>query len=260
MGIFDGYIKHYNDEVVKRFKEDRESKRLRADYEDYLQPPPDDLASKHAVMDALIKFLDDYDKYGVKRSAKQIEFHNIMLATVAVTVYGYKLFKKYERSICARYNWSKEQVYHMLSIMASRRFGKTHAFAMFIAAFIAVVPKAECNIFAPTDAQSNMLLDYTKYYFKMRCASEFKIETEKKRHFSVSNGKVGDVRKVHAWPKGVNVSLKISLLGSYGSSTFFYLRHTYTNICEGYKCKIVFSKGVCSSSSSVGESSFLTIT
>lgn len=196
---------HYNDAIKQDFYKELDIKRLRPDYEYYLKPPSDDLQSKHAVMDNLRKFLRDYTEYGVKRSAKQIEFHDKMLSTSAVTVYGAELFKKYKRQICLRYGWSSEAVFHLLSIMASRRFGKTHAFAMFIVAHIMCVPKTECSIFSPTDVQSGMLLSYVKWYFQLRCQEGFKIIDNNKRHFSVSPS-AADVRKVHAWPSGVNVS------------------------------------------------------
>jgi hypothetical protein len=202
---FATFSTHYNDTIKEDYYKEKENKRLRPDWEYYLKPPSDDLQSKHAVMDKIRKFLDDYTLYGVKRSAKQIEFHNKMLATSAVTIYGEALFKKYKRQICLRYGWTSEMVFHLLSIMASRRFGKSHAFAMFIVAHLLCVPKTECSIFAPTDVQSSMLLSHVKWYYQLRADDGFKVIDNNKRHFTVSPN-AADLRKVHAWPSGVNVS------------------------------------------------------
>lgn len=207
---YKSFFTHYNDTIKENLYKEIERKRLRPDWEYYVNPPTDNLQSKHEIMDKIRLFLREYSKYGIIRSAKQMEFHEKMLSSSAVTIYGADLFKKYKRKICLRYRWSSESVFHLLSMMAPRRFGKTHALAMFIVAHVVCVPKTEASIFAPTDVQSNMLLNYVKWYYQLRATDGFKIITSNKRHFTVSLG-AADYRKVHAWPSGVNVSYKTSL-------------------------------------------------
>lgn len=217
---FDKFYQHYNLKLIQSYKNEKKTKLPMSFHEHFLHSKMDNLEFRHSVMDSLRAFLNGFDSIGIVRSAKQNEFIEIMISTIACSVYGGKIFKEYHREICKRYGWSSEDTFHLLSIYAARRFGKTVSLSMLGTSIIATVPNAEINIFAPHLEQAQMLLENIKKFFFMRC-SDFKVIKSNDRHFIVKSPN-GDVRKVHAWPKGVNVSLYIYILNHSIVLHFFY--------------------------------------
>ena len=216
---YDKFFSHFNNQLRENHRHEKKTKIAKSFHENFLHTKLDNLEFRHGVMDALRNFINTYQSIGITRSAKQTEFHEIMIATIACSVYGGDIFKEFHKEICKRYGWSSEDTFHMLSIYAARRFGKTVSTSLLGTAILATCPNAEINIFAPHLEQAQMLLEHIKKYFFMRCP-DFKIIKANDRHFVVKSP-AGDVRKVHAWPKGVNVSLCNKK--SYCSSTFFSL-------------------------------------
>lgn len=204
---FDKFYYHLNDKTLTDFREAKKTRVAKRWHENFLTKKLDNLEFRHAVMDTLRAFINNYESIGITRSAKQIEFHEIMISTIACSVYGGDIFKEYHREICKRYGWTSEATFHLLSVYAARRFGKTQCKSMLGTSILAKVPHAEINIFAPHLEQAQMLLENIKKYFYALCP-DFKIVKSNERHFVVKSPG-GDVRKVHAWPKGVNVSLNI---------------------------------------------------
>lgn len=201
---FDKFFAYFNNQLRDAHRKEKKAKLPKAFFENYLTTQLDTLEFRHSVMDSLREFMNSYESIDITRSAKQVEFHEIMISTIACSVYGKKVFKEYHREICKRYAWSTEDTFHMLSVYAARRFGKTISMSMLGTGIIATVPDAIINIFAPHLEQAQMLLENIKTFFFKRCP-EFKIVKANDRHLVVKSP-AGDVRKVHAWPKGVNVS------------------------------------------------------
>jgi hypothetical protein len=201
---FKKFFTRYNNHLLDTYRHEQKTKIAKLWYENFLNPVKDTLEFRHGVMDTFREFLNSFEEINITRSAKQVEFHNLMVSTQACSVYGGKIFQKYHREICERYGWSSEDTFHMLSVYAARRFGKTQCVSMLGTGNLATCPAAELNIFAPSLEQSQMVLENIKKYFFMRCP-QFKILKANDRKFSVQS-LAGDVRKVHAWPKGVDVS------------------------------------------------------
>jgi hypothetical protein len=222
------FFNNYNEKLKENDVIDRDRKRLRPDWEYYDVPKNNDLDSKNAIMDDLIKFMNSYEQHGIKRSSKQIEFHNEMLPTTAVSVYKAELFNKYKGTIGLRYNWSKEDLFHQLSIVTARRFGKTHTYAMFLVGHLICNPQVQINIFTPSKVQSNMLLDTMKYYYNIISPKHLEIIVDSKNEFRVKFNE-RDTRVVTSWPSSVDVSLNRIL--------YRYIDFNSTILFGIYKCK-----------------------
>lgn len=217
-GMFESYRRKKKIATAKRFKQEV----LREIHLCYVDDVNEGIQAKHAIIDEIREKLAEWDTRETYRSPKQIELHEIFISTCACIVYGDRYFTdEYMDEILQHNNWTREQVFFLFSSTMPRRFGKTWCIAMWVIVLIICVPNVEVSIFAPTEKQSTMLLHFIRDKLRKKFPGWAEVK-DSAREFWISKDET-DVRKVHAWPKGVKVSKKKRR----DTHSFFYVQQQF---------------------------------
>ena len=108
------------------------------------------LASLPTEGDRLLQALRDalahFDGIGYTRSVHQREFHSSMMAACARHIFADEFTDNFVR-ILEENGWQEAR--QEVMICCPRRFGKTFAVGMFVAAYLYVIPTCEICIFSP---------------------------------------------------------------------------------------------------------------
>ena len=145
-----------------------------------------------------LKFFDEGgNEYGVKRSKHQKQFHEAFLGACARRIYKNEYKANYMR-IMEENNW--DEIKQEVLVCCPRRFGKTYAVNMFIAAVLWCVPEIEVLVFSPGKRQSVMILECVKKMLKMLDASGSRIIKSNQELLWVKGRNKDDIRKLSAFP------------------------------------------------------------
>jgi len=191
------------------FDRAREPDVLRGQYKRKLDALLDSSAREEVDGDRLIReverILDSFD--GFVRSDAQKDFHAAFINAVLPHVFGrdYERFAerlKRERSI--------GEIQQEVLICCPRRFGKTTAVSMFIAAMLYVVPDTWISCFSTGQRASTTLLDQAARFFNTLPNAKEKILKKNQEQFFIRGADGSDVRRFHSFPSSV-AGLKVSL-------------------------------------------------
>lgn len=151
-----------------------------------------------ALRDGL-QYMDDYpDKF--KRSRQQKQFHEAFIAACSRNIYKGEFAANYLR-ILKENSWDEAR--QEVLVCCPRRFGKTIAVCMFVAAYAMTQPNCQICIFSPGRRQSEMLLDQVKdFIFKF---PYFKIKRLNKENLWLHGETDNDTRKISAYPSKVEI-------------------------------------------------------
>lgn len=133
-----------------------------------------------------------------QRSKQQIEFHESFLAACAKHIYGEELSANF-LDILADNNWT--QIKQEVLICCPRRFGKTYATCLYVAAYAMCIPSHTICIFSPSKRQSEDFLDLVKKFIKEDEIGRTMIYRENKSQLWLM-GPEGDtdIRKIKCYP------------------------------------------------------------
>jgi hypothetical protein len=151
---------------------------------------------------ANIRIFLDHVK-GYDRSEMQKQFHESFLQAVALHLYKDDPEVDMDK-ICAMNEWPnlKQQVL----CLTPRRFGKTTAVAMFVAAYFLSVEKAQLCIFSTGKRASDAMLDKIHEFIKLideELGTDHDSGCKRKGEFLYYYGKgANDVRKISSYPSG----------------------------------------------------------
>lgn len=101
------------------------------------------------------------DNFGVRRSVEQKQFHEAYIRACLPWIYGDEFEANYARIM--QENAIKKLIQNVLGL-APRRFGKTWAIAMFVAAMLLVVTGIEISIFSTGKRASGSLTERVKMF------------------------------------------------------------------------------------------------
>ena len=136
-------------------------------------------------------------KFEFKRSKMQRQFHENFLRAVAQHLYRDDHDVDFD-DICKRNKWPdmKQQVL----CLTPRRFGKTTAVAMFVAAFAWCVPRSVQSIFSTGRRASYKLLQLVRELLVELGDKDRVSNIKSKEDLYVTGTKPGDLRKVSSYP------------------------------------------------------------
>ena len=167
---------------------------------------------------AALQYLDDYPDKWV-RSPQQKQFHEAFHAACIKNVYKEEFAANYLR-ILEENDWDEAR--QEVLICCPRRFGKTIAVCMYVAAYAYTQPNCKICIFSPSRRQSEMLLDQVKeFLFKFR---DFKIKRLNKENLWLQGPDDNDIRKIMAYPSNVEIDTN----GENGLHAAHYPTHQQT--------------------------------
>ena len=169
------------------------------------------VGSGDEVMRALNAALDTWAQYQYKRSVAQKQLHSAFCAALAPHIYGDQYEANAER-LAAEWGWENPKL-HVMAI-CPRRFGKTVAVSMFVAACLATVPHCNVVVFSTNQRCSNMLLALVqKFYCWLPQSATLRLVESNKSTIAVATAVAGadaatsngDVRRVTGFPGGSKV-------------------------------------------------------
>jgi hypothetical protein len=136
-------------------------------------------------------------KFEFKRSKMQRQFHEYFLRATAQHLYRDDHDVDFGE-ICERNHWPnmKQQVL----CLTPRRFGKTTAVAMFVAAFAWCVPRAVQSIFSTGRRASYKLLQLVRELLVELCDEDRVSNIKGKEDLYVTGVEPGDLRKISSYP------------------------------------------------------------
>lgn len=164
---------------------------------------PARLAELPSEGDRLLKGLRDalhfFDGIGYTRSTHQREFHSSMMAACVRHIYKDEFSENFVR-ILQENGWDEAR--QEVMICCPRRFGKTFAVGMYIAAYLYVIPCCEVCVFSPSRRQSEKMLELiTTFLRKLPGASERIMKKNRERLWMRGDAhRAEDVRKVSSYP------------------------------------------------------------
>ena len=160
-------------------------------------------------LDSLHQMLELLDEVFEERSPIQRQCHMEYIRTCLPKVVGVKEFAKrkvyyLERMNCIRHHMN-------VFLRAPRRFGKTYALSMFVAAVLLSVPNVKIAIFAQGGRQSKALLGYVQdIILSVPGAEERVVKPYSKEWITVKGDSPTDVRKAVSYPSSVQVIFMFS--------------------------------------------------
>ena len=197
-------LKRINTKQKTELKDALRKRSLRP-FEKLLQTQQEELALSQIKGDQILLELRQCLKCFTTRSKHQILFHESFVQANLKNIYGddfaaNEIRIKLENLI--------DQVQEFALVCCPRRFGKTFAVAMFVAAYL-VCCEATVVVFSPGKRQSTMLLQLIKEktYELRESGWEFEVVQENAENFCISRR--GFIKKVQALPAKEEVSVFI---------------------------------------------------
>lgn len=151
-----------------------------------------------ALRDALSHMDTEYP-----RSVHQRQFHDAFTASCIRNIYKEEYSANHLR-ILEENGWAecRQEVF----ICCPRRFGKTFAVAMYVAAYAWSQPNQRVCIFSPSRRQSKMLLDQIKKFVCMFTGANDAIKKYNQEELHLQGGDdVNDIRVVCSYPSKVSI-------------------------------------------------------
>jgi len=153
-----------------------------------------------AKIRSALNFYDSTNEY--ERSAHQRKFHESMLAASIRHIYSDEFSENFLK-ILEDNNW--ESARQEILICCPRRFGKTWAVGMFVAAYLYAIPDAEICIFSPSRRQSEKMLELVRtFLLKLPNMAESVEKSNRERMWVRGNNSPTDIRKVSSYPSKVS--------------------------------------------------------
>jgi hypothetical protein len=164
------------------------------------------LESRPSAADELLinlrKTLCFFDSIGYQRSAHQRKFHESFIAACIRHIYKDEFNENFVK-ILEENGWDEAR--QEVMICCPRRFGKTFATGMYVAAYLHVMPNTEICIFSPSRRQSEKMLELVRtFLFKIPGTQERVIKSNKERMWLKGAGGTEDIRKVSSYPSKVS--------------------------------------------------------
>jgi hypothetical protein len=164
------------------------------------------LAARPSHADRLLRKLREtlnfFDGIGYQRSVHQREFHESFIAACIRHIYKDEFADNFVK-ILQENCW--EEARQEVMICCPRRFGKTFATGMYVAAYLYCVPDVEICIFSPSRRQSEKMLELVRtFLLKLPGAKERIIKYNKERMWLKGTEGAEDVRKVSSYPSKVS--------------------------------------------------------
>lgn len=150
------------------------------------------------------------------RSKHQRLFHDAFIASCIRNIYRDEYSSCYLR-ILEENGWSecRQEVF----ICCPRRFGKTFAVAMFVAAYAMTQDEQRICIFSPSRRQSKMLLDQIKKFVcEYENAKDLIIKFNQEELWLQGPGGPNDIRVICSYPSKVSVTLYTALSNTFHTS------------------------------------------
>jgi hypothetical protein len=145
MGVFD--LVHDLYRPVTQYKQEQLHKLTQSYADDrFERSKREAYAFKQTAGDHIVAEVQwQLDHLGVERHANQIRFHELFLRSCLPKIYESEWAQNYD-AIMKRFNIQK--LHQETLVVCPRRFGKTYSVAMFVAAYLMHVPKANIAIFS----------------------------------------------------------------------------------------------------------------
>jgi len=192
-----------------------------------LSPSP--LTNGHQIMDCFRQYLSKFDTDTKQRSYDQIRMQEFFLAACTRNIYG-AAYDMHQIEIM-EYNHF-ERLFPYVGVCTPRRWGKSWALGIFVAAYALAVPDCVIAIYAPggraAGAQDGMLSIIKKMLIDVHGMTDSQFTTKDKEHlyFKVN----GNLRQIKAFPGGKNSFVFL----------FFCLLFIFAYCCEpivSFPCK-----------------------
>ena len=103
---------------------------------------------------ALIEHLNKLDKW-YKRSSGQRKFHKAFIGACLKKIYGDEIYRNLGRLLI---EYDLQELQQDVLVVSTRRYGKTMAVALYVAAYILTQPNAEISIFSTGRRASRKIL------------------------------------------------------------------------------------------------------
>jgi len=152
-----------------------------------------------AYLRNLERILDSFS--GFKRSDAQKDFHRAFIDATLPHIYGAADFERYRERIMHERNISEIQ--QEVLVCCPRRFGKTTAVSMFVAALLYAVPDTWISCFSTGQRASTTLLDQAARLFATLTGSKERIIKKNQEQFFCRGTSGSDVRRFHSFPSSV---------------------------------------------------------
>lgn len=149
---------------------------------------------------AIRKALKFIDANGTKRSKHQVQMHDGFIAACIRNIYKSEFAANYMR-ILKDNAW--DECCSEVLVCCPRRFGKTFAVGMFVAAYAMTQPNCKICIFSPGRRQSEMMLELVKDFVFKFPNGKSKIKKLNKENLWLKGDNDNDVRKIMAYPSKV---------------------------------------------------------
>ena len=135
-----------------------------------------------------------------QRSKQQIQFHEAFLCASAKHIYGSCLSANY-LDILAENNWT--DIAQEVLVCCPRRFGKTYATCLYVAAYAMTIPSHTISVFSPSKRQSQDFLDLVKRFIREDPEGRHMILRENVNQIWLKGVDDNDVRKIKCYPAAV---------------------------------------------------------
>ncbi len=155
----------------------------------------------HARVDAIRECFASFETGGTMRSPQQAELHEMYLSSAARVIYQ-ECFETDAAAIMARNNWTATDVHEIISVVTSRRWGKTTAVSWYLLALIMCLPRLESLIISPSLMQATMMLDHVKEMAHRKYPDVKFVDNKTTLAYLPTRD---DKRVIHALPGTVNV-------------------------------------------------------
>ena len=136
------------------------------------------------------------------RSIQQKQFHDLFVAASIKNIYKKKFVTEYANILRENPQFGGDLNQNVI-VTCPRRFGKTFGTAMFIAAYLLSVSRAEVAVFSPSKRQSIMLLEKVDAFIQV-LEGQSRICTKNQEMLFVRGNSERDVRKSFYYPAVVN--------------------------------------------------------
>ena len=146
----------------------------------------------------MMRVLDSFEGYA--RSSAQKDFHEAFINAVLPHIYG-KDFERFGERIKKERGISEMQ--QEVLICCPRRFGKTTAVSMFVAAMLYCVPDTWISCFSTGQRASTTLLDQAARFYGTLPGSKERIMKKNQEQFFIRGADGSDVRRFHSFPSSV---------------------------------------------------------
>lgn len=151
----------------------------------------------------LYQTLAKIDKTNWTRSIQQKQFHDYFIAASIRNIYKDDFVKNYPRILKENPQFNDDLNQNVI-VTCPRRFGKTIATSMFIAAYLICVEGAEVAVFSPSKRQSVMLLESVdKFIHILGASSRISVRNQEKLFISGTKS-YNDIRKSFYYPAVIN--------------------------------------------------------